>query len=105
MQKNPTEDHSFCQILYFESWRSALITLKPFLNEISGQNLWDLKKKFEKRPILSKSIWKLVKLHRQYMYGSQQLTRGATFQAVDNGADRNHHFLGFARISKFFAGT
>ena len=61
-----------------------------------------LKKKFEKRPILSKSIWKIVKLHRQYMYGSQQLTRGATFQAVDNGGDRNCHFLGFARISKFF---
>ena len=37
------------------------------------------------------------------MYGSQQLTRGATFQAVDNGGDRNCHFLGFARISKFFA--
>ena len=60
------------------------------------------KKKFEKRPILSKSIWKIVKLHRQYMYGSQQLTRGTTFQAVDNGGDRNYHFLGFARISKFF---
>ena len=37
------------------------------------------------------------------MYGSQQLTRGATFQAVDNGGDRNCHFLGFACISKFFA--
>ena len=36
------------------------------------------------------------------MYGSQQLTRGATFQAVDNGGDRNCHLLGFARISKFF---
>ena len=36
------------------------------------------------------------------MYGSQQLTRGATFQAVDNGGDRNCHFLGLARISKFF---
>ena len=36
------------------------------------------------------------------MYGSQQLTRGATFQAVDNGGDRNCHFLGFAHISKFF---
>ena len=64
-----------------------------------------LKEKFEKRPILSKSVWKIVKLHRQYMYGSQQLTRGATFQAVDNGGDRNCHFLGFARISKFFVHT
>ena len=36
------------------------------------------------------------------MHGSQQLTRGATFQAVDNGGDRNCHFLGFTRISKFF---
>ena len=36
------------------------------------------KKKFEKDQFLSKSIWQIVKLHRQYMYGSQQLTRGAT---------------------------
>ena len=39
------------------------------------------------------------------MHGSQQLTRGAIFQAVDNGGDRNCHFLGFTRISKFFAFT
>ena len=65
--------------------------------------IYGIKKKvWKKRPILSKSIWKIVKLRRQYMYGSQQLTRGTTFQAVDNGGDRNCHFLGFARISKFF---
>ena len=57
MQNNPTEDHSFCQILYFEPWRSALTTLKPFLNEISGQNLWDLKKK----------VWKKTNSEQIYM--------------------------------------
>ena len=56
MQKNPTKDHSFCQILYFEPWRSALITLKPFLNEISGQNLWDKKK-----------VWKKTNFEQIYM--------------------------------------
>ena len=55
-------------------------------------NFWSKLMRFKKK------VWKLVKLHRQCMCNSQQLSRGAAFQAMDNGGDRSCHFLGFTCI-------